>query len=192
MSIAYPDYLKIKNKYCVGYFGVFDEFILQLLHLRSAIEAAFPELELYIACKNELTLPGVVHNVNKYEYAHFRELTFNNINHPIFDFFKETEIKAPEISPAEKTNRCVILTKGIAPIISLSEAQVKKATNLAQLKGFNVEIDEDITGAGLVIGVECFNFYKAALKGIRCSLVPTGFGTEFFRMLVPNGEILSI
>ena len=62
---------------------------------------------------------------------------------------------------------------------------------IAGKNGYFVEINESVTDAGWVIGVECEDFYKAAISGTRVSLVPTGFGTKFFQWLFPKGEILA-
>jgi len=53
MTILYPKYLEIKNKYCICYSGVFNEFILQLAYLTNIIQEKF-QIELYICCKDEL------------------------------------------------------------------------------------------------------------------------------------------
>ena len=53
MIIALPHYSKIKNNYCVGYFGQKDEVLLKLLAARPNLENQFPGLQLYICCLDE-------------------------------------------------------------------------------------------------------------------------------------------
>lgn len=198
MSFTYPDYLKLKNRYCLGYFGVFDEFILQLLYIQPIVEQSFPGLKLYIACRDGLDLPGTtpISNLNKYNYGYFRELSFDNINHPVLSIIKETKIQLPSLKPLNKNNKnkiCVIATKGLGVVRSLTDTQVEKVKKMAEDKGFGVLIDCPLENAEWVIGVESFNFYKTALNGAkRISLIPTGLSPDFFQIACPFGEILDI
>jgi len=200
MVASYTEYLKIKDKYCIRYFGLFDEFIVQLLYLREAIEQELPGLELYIACRDifysQIAAPRLIaaSDYNKNNYAYNRETLFNNVTHPILDIIEESDLKLNHLKakpPKTSTSLCVILPKGIGAIQSMTQNEIDKARQMATHKGFDVEINGNIENAGWVIGVECLKLYQAAVAGIKITLVPSGFGTKFFQKVFPYGEIFS-
>jgi hypothetical protein len=51
--IPLPKYVKIKDNYCVGYFGKEDEVILALKKARPFIEQELPGIKVYICCLDE-------------------------------------------------------------------------------------------------------------------------------------------
>ena len=202
MTILYKRYLEIKNKCCVYYFGLFNEFALQLIYLRPAIEKELPGLELYIACKNELkTIIGNPSRVvfkedfKDYHYAHCQELKFNQVHHPVMKLLEDSAItldKIYENNFDSSSKKCTIITKNFAPFGALTDAQIEKATYIAETEGYTVELDSDWRNAGWVVGVESSSLYLAAMQGIRCSLIPTGLGTKLFKKMFPTKEILDI
>lgn len=48
-----PKYAKIKNNYCVGYYGTDNYLLRQLLQVKKKVEQTFPGLNLYIVCEDE-------------------------------------------------------------------------------------------------------------------------------------------
>ena len=50
----------------------------------------------------------------------------------------------------------------------------------------------DITGAGVVVGVESPGLFLAAAKGLETHLVPTGVGTRLYKKLCPQGNIIEV
>jgi hypothetical protein len=54
MAVPLFEYISIKNKYCIGYFGSDKSLISDLLKARKVIEKDFPGLQVYIACKDEM------------------------------------------------------------------------------------------------------------------------------------------
>lgn len=96
-TIPYNDYIKLKNKYCVQYYGVEECFLIQLIQLKKVVKTKYPEIEFYISCKDEFhqiykedTIPKSK-TVNN-EYAYVRKITYDNVNNPIHLFAKESEI----------------------------------------------------------------------------------------------------
>jgi len=193
--------LAVKDKYCIFYFGLFDEFILQLIYLRPAIEKEFPGLELYIACKDEF-YSQVQHHKNIVSYKDYnktnfgcsKELLFDNVEHPILSLLEDSAITLKYLDRVEvKTDskKCVILTSGVGAIKSLTAPEINKLQQMALLQGYDVEVNGDVVGASWVIGVENLKFYMAAIAGTRITLIPTGFGANFFQKAFPHGEIMS-
>ncbi len=131
---------------------------------------------------------------NKNDYACSKELLFDNINHPILEYIEESKITLKYLKPHSvpiATKKCVILPKGLGSVKSMTSQDIDKFQNMAQIRGFDVDINGNIEGAGWVIGVENAKFYEAAINGVKVSLFPTGIGTKFFQRVFPNGEILS-
>lgn len=104
--IAFEHYTKIKNNYCVGYFGFYDGFLKELHAVRPFIERAFPGINLYIACKDEsLHVLGNTDRivklselkVRKGEFANYRELWFDGFTHPVAQFLEESGLASPSL-----------------------------------------------------------------------------------------------
>jgi len=83
MAIPLTHYVKIKNNYCIGYFGSDKNVISKLIKYRPVIEKELPGIRIYIACNGEMSeiLAGevrVVYDLEVYDLrdkvAHFREL----------------------------------------------------------------------------------------------------------------------
>lgn len=97
MKIPYNLYIKIKNKYCIQYYGIEELFLQQLIELKKTILSQYPEVDVYISCKDELhvkykdnTIPKSTTNNN--EYAYIRKLTFNNVDNPVLKLAIESDI----------------------------------------------------------------------------------------------------
>lgn len=202
--IEFPKYAQMKDRYCVCYFGTSDEYILQLHLLKQSIENKYNDLKLYIGCRDEASKLFTDHEFvlkisdlrnRRLDFGHIREVKFNGKTHPIEDFAKECELSDYTVCrevQKEKTVRCVIITQGSYPTLSLNQNQVDKLIRMVKQAGFNPEIDTSIENSGLVIGVESLNLFKAASQGIETKLIPTGLGSNLYSMMFPNGEILKI
>ncbi len=176
---------------------MFNEFILQLIYLRPAIEQELPGVQIYINHKDKFKIDSYrtspASSFKKYDYAYVRDLKFDNVSHPVERLLTESDIKLNYLKPPRPKSvntRCVLLTKGLGSVASMSRAEIDETQKMAEKKGFYVEINENIDNAGWVIGVECENFYRAAIDGTKVTLAPTGFGTKFFQKIFPNGEVL--
>ncbi|RDJ35636.1 MAG: hypothetical protein DWQ19_12525 [Crenarchaeota archaeon] len=199
MTIPYTKYLEIKDKYCIAYYGVFNEFIWQLNYLRPAIEKELPGVQLYISCKDELKEINSERIVpqshfNKHNFAYVRKLNFNNISHPIEDLLEESNITLKYLNlpqPTSQNKRCVLLTNGLGGVRSLPQDKQREVIKHIEKMGYFIE-NSNVEEAGWVVGVECESFYKAAIAGIKVTLLPTGFGTKFFQKLFPQGEIYKL
>ena len=53
--MPFPQYVKVKDRYCIHYVGPKDEYIDQLLQIRQAIEEDLPGIQVYLCCRAELS-----------------------------------------------------------------------------------------------------------------------------------------
>jgi hypothetical protein len=200
--IDFAKYAKIKDRYCLCYFGYSDEYLLLLKHVQPLLERKFPGIQLTFGCKDDKAdifsdCPSILKlseiKIRREEFGHVRELRFNGKTHPIEDLLDECDI--PDWSlvgePTDvHTRKCVIVTRGNYPTKDLERHQLEILKRLAKEKGYEAEIDADIRAAGLVMGVESMSLFKAAASNIRTKLLPTGIGTRLYRKLFPFGEVL--
>jgi hypothetical protein len=201
--IAFTKYAKIKDFYCLCYYGNSDEYLLQLALIKPLIENRFPGVQVYIGCKDEkkqlfLNDDFVLKRstlIDRSNFGYIREIKFNGKTHPIQELMDECEIKNLVICEKlqqEYNNKCVIITKANYPTISLDQNKITILKRIAQQDGFEYCLDEDVRDAGLVIGVESWGLFEAASKGIRTKLYPTGVGADLYKSLFPRGEIIKI
>lgn len=195
-----PLYAKIKDNYCVAYFGNCNEYLVQLRALRPFMEQAFPGVKVFIAHKEEVTYIFKNHSqtltreqLEKNNFAYIREITCDMEGHPVEEFMQESNIPFGPISfEKNEANRCVILTQGVLPTKNLTNKQIQIACQYAQKQGFIPEINGFIDKNTWVVGVENELFYEAALSGNQITLIPTGIGENLFKKMIPHGEILEI
>lgn len=202
--IEFTKYAKIKDRYCLSYFGTSDEYLLQIFLIKPFIENKFNGVKIYIGCrddkkhlfgKNDYILEKSQIIKERLNFGYIREITFNGKEHPIENLVRECEIDNIEISnqlQEEHTTKCVIITKGNYPTVSLDQNKVNALKRIATQNGFECVLDEDISNAGLVMGVESWNLFKAASEGIKTKLWPTGMGTNLYKFMFPKGELITI
>lgn len=198
--IPLPEYAKIKDNYCIAYYGNCKDFLIQLKVLRPFMESKFPGVKVFISCKDEFTYlfsnePRIITKTelkdNRKQFGYIRELVCDMKSHPIEDFMNESEIPCGPVEVVNKpdSNKCVILTNGVLPTKTLTAEQIKKAIKYAENKGFIPEINTSIDGAKYVIGVENEQLYEAAVKGSQVCLISTGLGENLFKKMFPDNEI---
>jgi hypothetical protein len=203
MTIALSQYAKIKDRYCVGYFGKSNEYLVQLLMLRPNIEKAYPGVKVYIACHtdafqflsgHERIMTYEELKENERSFAYILNLKCNLMDHPIEALLEESgiplRIKVPEAK--ETNNKCIIMPHGIIPTHSMSDAQIEECKRRAEKKKFIPEVSNNFANAGWVIGVENEYFFAAAAHGLKTSLVPTGLGTNLYRKMLERAEVLDL
>ena len=171
--ISFANYSKIANNYCVCYFGHSDEYLVQLRLLKPIIEKSFPDLNVYIGCKDEKShiLGDCNHilkltelKIRKSEFAYISELKYNGSTHPIEDFLvgaKITNFVLP-IPKVDRTVKCVIVPSGSYPTNPIEKHKIELLKRVATSKGMCCEIGGSIKGAGLVAGVESVELCEAA------------------------------
>ena len=203
MTLPLPDYDKIKDNYCISYFGNNKEHLIQLKLLRPIMEKTFPGVKVYLSCRNEhlYLLEGEERIISKTElsdkkhlFGYVRELLCDMESHPVEEFMKESDIPYEKIqsSKTKPQGKCVLLTNGVAPVECLTGDQIKKALKHIKNEGCDVEINGNIDTADWVMGVENEDLYLAASQGKFTALIPTGFGENIFKSMFTNIEILKL
>lgn len=202
--IDFIKYSKIKDNYLICYFGPSIEYLHQLRILKSVLEKEFKGLKIFISCKDNNYNEFINYNFfiresdirgMNFNFAHIRELRFNNKTHPIEDFINECDIKditVDTIESKEKTTKCVILSKATYPTKSLNQNQVELLKKIGLNEGYEIFLDQNIENAGLVMGVESDLLLKSAEVGVETRLYPTGLGTSLYKRMFPNMKILSL
>jgi len=201
--INFTKYASIKDRYCLNYFGNCDEYLLQLFLLKPIIENQFKGIQIYIGCREDKKLLFQNNNfvlekskISKeyLNFGHVREITFNGKDHPIEMFIEESGISNIEIiNQLQKnyTKKCVIITKANYPTVSLNQDEINLLKKIATQNGFEYVLDDSVSEAGLVLGVESWGLFEAASKGVKTKLWPSGIGTNLYKLMFPKGEIIS-
>lgn len=201
MPIPLFQYAQIKDNYCFAYYGSCNEYLVQLLYIRDFLEDAFQGTNIYISCRDNVQHlveghKNIIFKSNiqesKKQLAYIREITSNCKDHPILSILEECDIQIkhkPQIFSEFKNY--LICPQGSESTSPLTIDQIKFLEHYCNNKGYKKATS--IVDAGWVLGTECEDLYRAAAKGIKTSLVPTGIGTTFYKKLFcPNGEILNI
>jgi len=200
--IAFEDYVKVKNNYCICYFGNCNEYLVLLEMLRPRIEAKFPGLNFYIGCKDDCLsyfsvldkiLPISELKIRKNEFAHIKELKYDSQDHPIQKILEESEVEKITLGLLncnERTTKAIIVKENTYPVNPLNSQQIATAIRIAESRGFQVEFSNDWANSGLVIGVESEAVVRAARAGIPTILADNGIGTKFYKKIFPDLELL--
>ena len=199
---ALPDYAKIKDNYCLCYFGASDEYLVQLRLLRGIIQTHFSGLNLFFGCKDDKThllgdQPDVMKSTEikekKRRFAQIKHLDYNGETHPIEDLLIESGITNFAVTPfvKEHSSKMTITTKGNYPTVPLTRRQIERLVGMGKAAGYDVEIDTNWEDAGWVAGVESVALYEAAGAGLKTTLVPTGIGRRLYQRMFPQGEIIN-
>jgi hypothetical protein len=205
MAFPFPQYAKIKDKYCIVYAGHHNEYIVQLLYLRTSIEQELPGIQIWICYKDCLDYLVVGHQRiipysliqdKKREFAYIRQLKGSQIEHPIWQLLEESKLSLPTLICQEQKNKenkmCGIYPQGNLPVISLSNEHIENIKKMVISKGYYPKMNEKVELCGWVIGVENESLFLAGTMGIKTSLIPTGFGTNIYKKMFPQGEILKL
>lgn len=205
MAFPFPQYVKIKDRYCIYYAGSNDEYVFQLLYLKPYIEQELSGIEIWICCKQHLSY--LVENqkriiftseiqTHKYDFAYIRDLKNNQIIHPIYELLEESKLLLPTLEFPKSINQnlktCIICSQGHAPTKSLTENQITKIKKIIQNKGYEISTNQNVEQCGWVIGVESLPLFKAATLGIKTTLISTGVGDKLYEKLFPKEEILKL
>jgi len=199
--IGFENYCKIKNNYCICYFGNSDEYLVMLELLRPKVENAFLGMNFFIGCRDESVsvldnpdykiMPISKLKILKDTFAHIKELKCDRDVHPVAEIMKNsgiTDLEVP-IRQTERTTRAVIYTHGSFPTGPLTAEQIQNARQLAKSRGFHdIDVNTSWRNCGLAIGVESVGLIKCAAFGIPTVLVPTGIGTPLVKTMFPQVE----
>lgn len=200
--IGLPEYAKIKDNYCISYFGYNKEYLTQLRLLRPQMEQYFPGIKVYLCCRDELhylfhgeprTLVKSKLFTEKNQFAYVRELSYTEGEHPVEQLFIESEIEIKPICYSQSNGiNANILTNGTFPVKSLSHKQIQFVINHAQSKNCHYEINKNFNNFDWIIGVENEILYEAASSGKKTTLISNGIGDNLFKKMFPKSEILNV
>jgi hypothetical protein len=200
MGIELTKYIKVKDHYCLIYFGSSTEYLVQLRLLRPILENKFPGMNIHVCCKDEhigvlgdeksLKMSGLKNA--KMTFAHVYEFITGNQVHPIEELLDDCGIEdyAIDVPKAEPTVKCVISPLGGYPTKNLTKPQISKLKKMAINQKY--QIGEGLEDAGWVIGVENEELFEAAALGIKTTLVKTGTGANLYQKMFPQGEVIEI
>lgn len=222
MSIAFTDFVKIKNNYCFAYYGLNPEYLIQLKIIKPYFLNLFPDLNLFICCRDDLlylldnennVVPQSQIKEVKYKFSHIREISSNmQLPHPIKELIDECKTNLNFNFPSKniETRNCLICPEGMPPTKPFSG--INRIKSYVEQKGYkNKIIGSDLhyscsinlrptgkdkflllDGIDWVIGVENEYLFEAIYRGIKTTLLTTGIGTELYKMFLPNGEIINV
>lgn len=131
----------------------------------------------------------------KYNFALINEIKCDMKTHPIEVFLNESNVKLdkmPRIEQQDIPRTAFISPDSITPTRSLEQFEVEKLTATIRANGYEITTDKEM--AGSVWGVENEDLFVAAFNGLPTFLVPTGVGTNLYKMLFPEpfGKIIQL
>lgn len=186
--------------------------------LRPEMNKAYPHLRIFISCRDEIMYllgdePDVIgyseiHD-RKNEFAYIRELnTAVGPPHAVEVLLKDS---LPEFTPPPQAplagRRCLVCPDGALPTRSHQDANKLKL--YAESRGYKATVvGSDIhpgpspvdvrpgsdklkllDEADWVVGVENEYLFEAVRRGMKTTLIPTGVGSNLYKLLSPFGEI---
>lgn len=93
------DYCKIKNKYCICYFGTQVEYLKQLENILPLLTRKFPGLDIYLSSKDEYvdtfrSLDKVVplSKLSRDDFGYVKEIRSKPGSNPVEQFLKDSGI----------------------------------------------------------------------------------------------------
>ena len=198
MTLPLNQYAKFKDRYCISYSGPSKEYLHLLSYLRPAIEAELPGIQIYL-CGRKECLPDTerVFEISEIEQkrnelAYIRDLKCDLIHHPVEALLKESNLNltywTPPIQRMSQGKYYILCPNGTLPTKTLSPKQI----DALKIKIGHLEISDNIENADWVIGVESVGLFKAAMLGIKTTLIATGLGTNLYKKLFPSGEIMDL
>lgn len=201
-------YNSIKENYCICYYGLNKEYLVQLKLLRPFIEKQFEGLMIYICCSDDgmyvlkeqkRIFPKSKLNEFRDSMSYIRTLENSLESHPIEDLLKESGIECPTVNVPERnieSKKCALLTNGVGPVRSLTGRQISLIAEDFESRKFQVfinpSLEEIMRDFEIVVGVENVALYESACNGVKTHLVPTGIGKNLFNSMFPSNEVIRL
>lgn len=205
MTIALERYKLIRNNLCLSYTGRCDEYIIQLKLLRHLIEKQFPELKIFISCRDEIShLLKREDNVileselqsKRRNFGYIKKIKYViGMPHPIDHLFSLSGISVEPVTlnAESKNSLCSIISKSEFPTKEISKSYIEELRTKAMFDGYHVEVNPDesaIKESGWVISVENRYLFEMAANGVKTTLINSGIGGNLYKKMFPNGNIL--
>jgi hypothetical protein len=178
--MQFNTYAKVHNDICIIYNGYLTEYIVQLDYILPFITDKYKDISISLYVCDELChlskLASPLSSLKK-EYGLTKTIKTNpNGIHPVYDFIKSANLPFPKLK-TPITQTCSIYPNANFPNKSLTKQQLDKITY------------KIVENADWVIGAENEHVFRAGIQGKRVTLIPTGQGTELFKMMFPHGEL---
>jgi hypothetical protein len=204
MSFPLPQYATIKNDLCLYYAGFLHEHVLQLKMLRPMIERQLPGINIHLCVRDSaeylvkdeprIVLASQFHE-NRKNFAYIKNIVSDPATHPIWQMITESSLAIDPVPQKEsdRSKLCLITSKGSAQTGSLTNLEIQKLRSKLVSRGFQVELDCWVAGAGMVAGVESEYLYRGLECGMKTALIPTGLGTGLYLALAGDAaEIIEV
>lgn len=170
--IALPAYAKIRDRYCIAYFGPADDYVWEMALVRPYLEGVFAGTQVYLAHRDGLVLPFdrtlPRKNYRKEHFGAVEELACDMRTHPVEALLHRNGLEAPVVTAEARRQVDKFLPDGVLPTRSL-------------------KVRPDRPG---VVGVECAEFVRLCWEGCRATLVDTGLGRGLLTRMFPFLEVI--
>ena len=170
--------------------------------LLKSIEKELKGITIYIACNSdsiylfeekERILTKQQFETQKENFAFIKQINCNTITHPIEDLMDESKIPYLKIKTnKENFKECVLLTEGNFPTKNLEKEKIEKIKSYLENKGISVSINESIEKFNWIVSVENEQLFLAAKENKKITLIPSGVGTNLFKKMFENAEVLNV
>jgi hypothetical protein len=202
MAILLPEYNRIKDNYCIAYYGHCKDLVLEIKLLLPQMREHYPEINIFISCLDQYSyyfkeennfIPQSQIQNKKSDLAYIRELKYNDEIHPLYRFLKESEIKIKPVAVVPKPigKTIGLICQSNSPVKSLSGSEIQKYINYCENKGYKVIINE-ANNVDWIIGVESAQLIEAAVSGKSVTLIQSGLGTDLLMKMFENLGVLNI
>jgi len=215
--IPFTQYAMKYNRVCICYSGMIPDYAAQLNILIPAVKECYEHIDFQVCVRDEFVplVPNAIPLSRwaevKSDYYHIKDIkTDPNGEHPIWKLVKSSPLVFKHEKPRERGSLCLVCPDAAYPSKPLTDLQVKRVISMITCEGCTpVIIGSDlhpsykkpdrvlrsgdkskyIDDASWVVGAENEYVFMAAARGVKTILIPTGHGTDFFKMMFPNGEI---
>lgn len=195
-----PNYQKIHKNYCISYLG--DNFIYPIIlsNLRSEIENAYGNLNIYYCYKGIIyekfkTKKNIISKefleLNHNNFGYVYEIKEDFVNSEIEGLINFEKIKTYPEKTKKNSNKCLLIKKNSTK--TLNNEDVEKIRIFVNKKGFIlVENVVNINEIGAIAGIESPELFSAAFYGLPTYLINKhAINLNVYKKLFKNKEILS-
>lgn len=202
MALILPEYNKIKDNYCIAYYGHCRDLILEIKLLLPQMRQHYPEINIFISLLDQYSyffqeetnfIPQSQIQNKKKNLAYTREFRRDFEVHPLYEFLKESDIEIQHLAVIPKPHGKVagLICQSNSPVKSLSGSEIQKYENYCKSRGFKVVIN-DSQNVDWVLGVESEELINSAMSGKPTTLIESGSGTELLTKMFQNLGVLRI
>lgn len=198
------DYISYKDSYCFLYLGGCPEYIFILNSLKQNFLDTFPEMSITICCKQAILNKLIEYDKNFIKpiettdvkkFGKIEEIKCNLLQkkHPLQDIIDIISVKNFFKSSEQKNITSAKLSpQGVLPIKSLTMQQINFVKNFLTNKKNIRLIENDIEKPDWILGVENYETYYHASKGLKTTFINANLGKNIIEKLYENVEFLNI